>query len=322
MTRVLIIPPPGVGELVLCQSLVACLLAREPDVAVDMLVEAPLAALARRLPGVSEAVVLDGGKAGPLGELQAGRPLRGRGYDLAIVADDGWRSAATAFSASIPLRRGYVGGPRFLLLNQMRPKAGRPPARWQAYAALAGMVGEATAAAPPPRLTVSPEAGREVAARLGLALDRPVAAIAPGARDPAKRWPAAHFAALAGRLAAEGFAVWIMGDHDDRALGEEIIRFARPPEGGALPVSLCCRVGLVEAADLIGLAAVAVGNDSGLVQVAGAAGRPVVVVYGPTAPAATLPATGRSRALAAPAGGLALLKATDVAAAAREIAER
>ena len=99
--------------------------------------------------------------------------------------------------------------------------------------------------------------------------------------------------------------------------------FARPPEGSPLPVSLCCRIGLVETADLLGLAAVTVGNDTGLIQVAAAAGRPVVAVYGPTSPAVTLPAGDRSRAVVAPSGGgLELLKAADVAAAALAIAER
>jgi heptosyltransferase-2 len=49
----------------------------------------------------------------------------------------------------------------------------------------------------------------------------------PGAEyGPAKRWPAAHFAALARQLAEQGCAIWLFGSPKDHAVAEEISQLA------------------------------------------------------------------------------------------------
>jgi len=86
--------------------------------------------------------------------------------------------------------------------------------------------------------------------RLGLSRARRVVAFCPGAEyGPSKRWPTRHFAELAKKLAALGYAVWLFGSGKDRAIGEEI---AVASKGAA--TNLCGRTDLASAIDLLSLA--------------------------------------------------------------------
>src|SRR5258706_10391160 len=121
--------------------------------------------------------------------------------------------------------------------------------------------------------------------RLELSRSKPVVAFCPGAEyGPSKRWPARYFAELATKLAAQGRAVWLFGSDKDREIGEEIVRFA---PGAA--VNLCGKTDLASAIDLLSLAEVVVSNDSGLMHVAAAVGRPVVALYRSSSPEHTPP---------------------------------
>jgi heptosyltransferase-2 len=110
----------------------------------------------------------------------------------------------------------------------------------------------------------------------------------PGAEyGPAKRWPAAHFGTLAGEIAGSGADVVVLGSAKERALGEAIA--ARAAQSAVR--NLCGATSLADVVDLLGSAAVAVSNDSGLLHVAAAAGAPVVAIYGSSSPSFTPPLT-------------------------------
>src|SRR5207302_564802 len=80
--------------------------------------------------------------------------------------------------------------------------------------------------------------------RLGLARDRPIIALCPGAEyGPAKRWPVAYYAEIAQSSLSTGRAVWIFGSRNDAPIGSAIA-VATP---GA--VDLCGRTNLSEARD-------------------------------------------------------------------------
>lgn len=112
-----------------------------------------------------------------------------------------------------------------------------------------------------------------------------------------KRWGARRFVALARALTARGVVerVALAGGGDDAAECRAIADAA-----GGRAANLC---GRTEVADLVVLAEGArcvVANDTGTAHVAAAAGRPMVVVCGPTDPARVKPVGPAVTALQAP----------------------
>src|SRR5262249_20801690 len=106
-----------------------------------------------------------------------------------------------------------------------------------------------------------------------------------------------RFAALARRLAEAGYATWIFGAPRDIALGDSIAALAKVDGARTTPVNLAGRTSLVEALDLLSLAAAVATNDSGLMHIAAALGRPLVALYGSTRPAMTPPLGGTARVI-------------------------
>ncbi len=136
-----------------------------------------------------------------------------------------WKSALAPYFAGIPERTGFVGEARFLLLNDARFGERRLLRMVDRCAALALPAG---AAMPPqwplPELKVPAAETDAWRRKRGLDADRrPVVALAPGAVGPAKRWPKASYAALARRLLADGFAVWVLGGPQEKALAADIV---------------------------------------------------------------------------------------------------
>jgi lipopolysaccharide heptosyltransferase II len=111
-------------------------------------------------------------------------------------------------------------------------------------------------------------------------------ALQPGARWKNKRWPAKYFAdlvrALAEKFPAIRFA--ILGDQGDQALGEIILQAA---PGRCL--NLCGATSLPEMVAWVRLCDAMVTNDTGPMHVAAALGKPLVALFGPTAPERTGP---------------------------------
>ncbi|HUL91791.1 MAG TPA: lipopolysaccharide heptosyltransferase II [Burkholderiales bacterium] len=295
MTKILIVAPNWIGDALLAQPLFARLRRKYPGASVDALAPPWTAPVLRRMPEIAEVIDAPFGH----GELKLGtrwnlaRSLRARAYDEAIVLPNTLKSALIPLFAGIPVRTGFTGELRHGLLNRVHrldPKA--LPLMAERYAQLAENPGES-----PERplaevgLRVDQENLAEALARLGLSRAKPVVAFCPGAEyGPAKRWPAPYFAELAAKLAAQGRAVWLFGSGKDADIGEEIARLSN---GAA--VDLCGKTDLASAIDLLSLAEIVVSNDSGLMHVAAAVGRPVVALYGSSSPEHTPPLSRRSR---------------------------
>src|SRR5262249_46447855 len=146
-------------------------------------------------------------------------------YGSALVMPRTWKGALAPALAGIPERTGFVGELRFGILNDVRFGERRLQRMVNRCAALALPRGtKLPADLPLPELRVPPaeiEIWRE---RLGLPRDgRPVIALAPGSKGPAKRWPSDCFAALARRFAEQGLAVWVIGGPEENNLAAEIV---------------------------------------------------------------------------------------------------
>ena len=89
---------------------------------------------------------------------------------------------------------------------------------------------------------------------------------------PAKRWPVAHFAALARALDAQGVAPLLIGAAPERQVLAAIAA-ASPAQ------DLCGRTSLAQLATLARGAALAVGNDTGPMHILAVCGTPSVVLF-------------------------------------------
>ena len=294
MPKILIIAPSWVGDAVMVQPLLRRLREQSPDAVIDAFAPAWVAPVLERMPEIRRVTI------NPLGhgELrlklrwQLGRGLRKEGYDHVLVLPNSLKSALIPFFAGIPLRTGYRGEMRFLLLNDLRRLDTQAlPLMVERFAALAGRPHAALRRPVEyPRLSVNEDRMHTTLAKLDLVNGKPVVAFCVGAEyGPAKRWPAGHFAELARLLAATGKDIWLLGSPKDADIGAEIEKLS---QGAA--TNLCGKTDLAQAIDLLASADLAVVNDSGLMHIAAALGKPVVALFGSSSPGFTPPLTDRA----------------------------
>src|SRR4030081_1594797 len=277
---ILVVPYMWIGDFVRCHTVVRLLRARFPASPIDVLTTKMVAPLLDYMPGVRQGIVWDlPRKRLALSQHRAlAARLRQEGYGHVLVMPRTWKSALAPFLAGIPERTGFAGELRFGLLNDLRWGERALPRMVDRCAALALPKG---APLPPgyplPELKVPDQ---EIAAwrqRLGLAEGRLLAAFAPGAVGPSKRWPASYFAETDRRIAAQGVSGIVLGGPGETSLAAEI---------GAGQGHVRDLTGADLRNAILGLAAadVAVSNDSGLLHVAAALGAPSIGIFGPTSP--------------------------------------
>jgi heptosyltransferase-2 len=290
--NILIVGPSWVGDMVMAQTLFVCLKQSHPDCQIDVLAPEWSRPILERMPEVRQALSFPVGH-GVLDmatRRNVAQNLRGQ-YQQAILLPNSLKSALVPFFAGIPKRTGWRGEMRFGLLNDMRKlDKQRYPLMIERFMALAFEPGaELPKPYPKPSLRIDAESRDAALARFALSVDRPVLALCPGAEfGESKRWPAEHFAKVAEAKVREGWQVWLFGSKNDHAVGETI-RQRLIPGLREEALNLAGETSLAEAIDLLSCAEAVVSNDSGLMHVAAALGRPLVSVYGSTSPAFTPP---------------------------------
>jgi len=292
--RILVVGPSWVGDMVMAQSLFRRLHERLPDAELDVLAPGWSLPLLARMPEVHSGVDLGlgHGELGLFRRRRLGRALRVREYDWAIVLPRSAKAALVPAFAGIPRRTGFLGEYRYGLLNDIRPfDAQRLDQTVRRFLAL-GFPDDSPDEILMPALRVEPVRAHELCEKFGLDFAGRRCVLAPGAEyGSAKRWPADRFAELARSLAAAGHDVLLLGSAKEAAIGSEIELLA----GSRRVLNLCGRTELTDAVDLLGTAAAAVCNDSGLMHVAAAAGVPLIAIYGSSSPKFTPPLTKRAR---------------------------
>ena len=107
-------------------------------------------------------------------------------------------------------------------------------------------------------------------------------------------WPAEYYAELAGHYLAQGWQVALFGSAND----QQVTAAIRTTCGShSRCFDLAGRTQLAEAVDLLSLATAVISNDSGLMHIAAALARPLVVIYGATSPGFTPPLNDNSAVL-------------------------
>ena len=285
----LLVAPQWIGDAVMAEPLLATLAERGERLTVAALPW--VAPVFRAMPEIAETIELPFAhrRLDWAARRRIAATLRGR-FDVAYVLPNSIKSALVPWMARIPRRVGYAGEGRFVLLNERLANPGGRPPMVAFYGALAGASFDRTRR---PRLDLEPRLLDETVARHGLQRDR-YWTFAPGAEyGRAKRWPAAHYAALARSLHdAEGTPIALLGSPGEAELCAEIAA-----EAGAACRVLAGRTSLLDAIALIAASRGLASNDSGLMHVAAAFGVAQVAVFGSTSPLHTPPLNDRARVL-------------------------
>jgi heptosyltransferase-2 len=132
----------------------------------------------------------------------------------------------------------------------------------------------------PPEFFLNHKARAAAAAWLagvGIAADRPMVAVAPGAAHATKRWPREHWRALIEQLVEEGFDIAVVGGENDAPLASRLVEVSPTRVASAAG-----KFGLQETGAILETACAVVSGDTGVMHMATGVGTPVVALFGPT----------------------------------------
>ena len=224
------------------------------------------------------------------------RELRHEKFDAAVLLQNAFEGAWLAWRAGIPARIGYSRDGRGALLThairvpketeiprhefhyymELLRRAGWTEGRWKV-----GTIRLAVGSA-------ARESAEETLQKAGAREGSWRVAIAPGASyGAAKCWPPERFAQLADRLALEcGADVIFFGASGEKEIAARILSAMK-----SRAISLVGETSMRNLAALFSACSAFVGNDSGAMHVAAAAGLPVIGIFGSTDPEGTSPVT-------------------------------
>lgn len=214
----------------------------------------------------------------------------------ALLLTESLSSALLVALAGVPERIGYAGEGRGLLLTrrvvrEAPPRAAPRTAEYKTLAAAAGL-----SARGDPRLAATEAERRAAAELLHGKVPPPVPAlpdgtaalayviVAPGAAyGPAKQWGGDRFGRAAAAAAVPRREIVItVGSSADGNAASEVVAAAQAAGADALDLT-----GATDLPSLVGLvagAALVLSNDSGVMHLAAALGRPTVALFGSTSP--------------------------------------
>jgi heptosyltransferase-2 len=312
--RVLLLLPNWLGDSVMATPLIGHLHEQRvfPDgrrLHLTAAVREPWAPLFEHDPRLDDLLLVERAArhSGLGGLLRLASDFRRQAFDAAILGPPSLRAALAAFLARIPLRVGYGGDGRDLLLNPCLPRPQRGLVHHAGELLALGRVlldtlgGEASPH--PPELVANLEGCREIAPVPEGNASRLV--LATGATyGSAKNWPLERAAEYARLALDHGAELVVMGDAQARNLVTDLSQLlgleARTQTTGAPGlVDLAGRTTLVQVVSLLKGARGFVGNDSGLMHLAAALGVPTIGVFGSSNPDWTAPLGPRARAVAA-----------------------
>ena len=310
-SRILLIKPSALGDVVHTIPVLPKLRARFPTAQIDWLITPDNAGLVRHHPDLSGVVLFDRQRFAHLGRnwtattepLRLLRHLWQARYDLVIDLHGQMRSALITLATGAPVRVGFDRPIRWTRPasghDALRnfPRHGWTGAREGSWIAYSHHIPISTldVHAIDRYLWLTPILGLDdspIDSRIYLSAEIEAAAqqfleqyalqqfgaLVPGTIWETKHWYPERFAEVGQWLKKQGFDVVVLGSNRDRRRCEQITQLCR----GAVDFS--GQTTPAELAAILKRAAVCVTNDSGAMHLAVALDRPVVSVFGPTNP--------------------------------------
>lgn len=289
-SKILVLGPSWVGDMVLAQSLFKILKLNNPNCIIDVAAPAWTLPLIERMPEVNKGIALPfkHGQFALFERIVFGKSLRNEAYTQAIILTNSLKSAILPFAANIPQRTSFLGEMRYGLLNDIRElDKTKLPRTVDRFISL-GLNKNASLPAhiPNPSLTVNKDNAQAALQKLGLALpSNQVLGLCPGAEyGEAKRWPVEYYAEVARDALSKGWQVWLFGSGKDIPVTNTINQLTEKK-----CLDLGGKTNLSEAIDLMSLCDNVISNDSGLMHVAAALDKNLVAIYGSSNPHHTPP---------------------------------
>ncbi len=286
--RTLIIAPQWLGDAVMTEPLLRRLAARGHRLSVAALPH--IAPVYRCVASVNAVLELPfaHGRLDWRARRSLAATLRGQ-FDCAYVLPNSAKSALLPWMAGVPKRVGYQGEWRLGLLTHRLPNPQGRGAMVPFYSALSG---DAGVQADQPQLRVDEGAVNHFLASQGLQREG-YHVLAPGSEyGGAKRWPAEHFGALAKALIERtGLPVVVLGSAKEMAIG------ARVAQSHERVIDLTGKTDLASAFKALDASFFVASNDSGLMHVAAALGRPQLAIFGSSSPQHTPPLNPAARVI-------------------------
>lgn len=294
-SKILVLGPSWVGDMVLAQSLFKTLKLNNPNCIIDVAAPAWTLPLIDRMPEVNKGIALPfkHGQLALFERIKFGKNLRNEAYTQAIILTNSLKSAILPFAANIPLRTSFLGEMRYGLLNDIRQlDKTKLPRTVDRFVSL-GLDKNTPLPVniPKPSLTVNKDNALAALQKLGVAYPTTqVLGLCPGAEyGEAKRWPAEYYAEVARDALSKGWHVWLFGSGKDIPVTDTINQLTRNQ-----CLDLGGKTNLSEAIDLMSLCNNTISNDSGLMHVAAALDKNLIAIYGSSNPHHTPPMNDRA----------------------------
>jgi len=199
-----------------------------PDSNITCLCRSMVADIFRYHPDVDGIVELDEtqGRSGLRAARLNAAQLKKHKFDIAISLPNSFSSALVFFLAGIPVRLGYRGDWRRGILTRsvQFPRKGQRPHRVECYLRLLELVSTDPVIDRELRLVPGEDAAKQVAAisdKHNLEQSSYIA-IAAGAAQPNKMWPAGRFAGLVQALNSHGQRVVLVGSPAEEELSAQV----------------------------------------------------------------------------------------------------
>ena len=289
-SKILVLGPSWVGDMVLAQSLFKTLKLNDPNCIIDVAAPAWTLPLIERMPEVSKGIALPfkHGQFALLERIKFGKSLRNEAYTQAIILTNSLKSAILPFAANIPQRTSFLGELRYGLVNDVRKLDKIKLPRTVDRFVTLGMQKNTPLPdnIPNPSLIANKDNALATLQKLGIASpSSKVLGLCPGAEyGEAKRWPAEYYAEVAREALSKGWQVWLFGSGKDTPVTTAINTLANNQ-----CVDLGGKTNLSEAIDLMSLCDNVISNDSGLMHVAAALDKKLIAIYGSSNPHHTPP---------------------------------
>ena len=286
----LVMADPGIGDMILAHSLLRALKVQEPDLPIDVVATPANEAVAGLFPEVREVLVLDNrpGRFKSWLRLKMLRQVIRRRYSRVYILGPFLRDAIIPWMARIPLRIGWHGRWRYLLLTTAHPNALRPK-RYLHYAqqaaALAYPIGDKNFCLLEPQLKLRAVDENSLPAEaIKMLRARKVAAICSGgvSNRTKKMWKPSNYGKVVNWLRERDYGVLLLGSAEDQEQARNIIALSSPE---AIIVDLTGKCNLLASFDLLSRCSVLISDDNGIMHAGAAMGLPTLGIFGSTSPA-------------------------------------